>query len=65
MKVARQITITKHVHTEKAIDRSRNLTNDQRISMVEDLRREMVKITHNEYPRRLRRVLTVVKRGER
>ena len=49
---------------EKACDHTRHLTGDQRVSMLEDLRREVSKVTDREYPQRLRRVFEVVKRGE-
>jgi hypothetical protein len=62
MKVAGILTILKSDPGEKAIDSTRHLTGDERISMVEDLRQEMVKVTHYEYPKRLRRVLTIAKR---
>jgi hypothetical protein len=62
MKVERILTITKLNNSEKAIDLTRHLSGDERISMVEDLRQETTKVTHHEYPQRLRRVLTVIKR---
>ena len=48
---------------EKACDHTGHLTGDERVSLLEDLRREMSKVTHHEYPQRLRRVLTVTKRA--
>jgi len=62
MKVEKVLTIAKFDPHEKAIDAARHLTHDERISMVEDLREEMAKIAHHEYPQRLRRILTIVKR---
>ncbi len=62
MKVERILTVTKLNNTEKAIDSTRHLSGDERISMVEDLRQEIAKVTHHEYPQRLRRVLTITKR---
>jgi hypothetical protein len=35
------------------------MTGSQRVSLLEDIRREMAKVRHNAYPRRLRRVLEV------
>ena len=61
----RVLTITKFDPNEKACDHTQHLTGDERVSLLEDLRQEMSKVTHREYPRRLRRVLTVAKRGER
>jgi hypothetical protein len=51
-------------NAEKACDHTRHLSGDQRVSMLEDLRREVSQVTHREYPQRLRRVFEVVKRGE-
>jgi hypothetical protein len=36
-----------------------HLTGNQRVSLLEDIRRDMARILHYEYPRRLRRVLKV------
>ncbi len=62
MKVERILTVSKLDDSEKAIDLTRHLSASQRISMVEDLRQEITKVTHHEYPQRLRRVLTISKR---
>ncbi len=62
MTVERILTITKSRNFEKAIDSTRHLSGDERISMVEDLRQEITKVTHHEYPKRLRRVLTITQR---
>jgi hypothetical protein len=37
-----------------------HLTPRQRLSLLEDLRREAARIFHYEYPKRLRRVLKVI-----
>ncbi len=60
----RVLTISKFDPNEKACDHIRHLTGDERVSLLEDLRQEMCKVTHREYPQRLRRVLTIVKRGD-
>ena len=65
MKVERLLSIGKRVRDEKGVDMTRSLSHEERLSMVEDLRREMSKVTHREYPRRLRRVLEVAHRPER
>jgi hypothetical protein len=62
MQVDKSLSITKFNPHEKAIDTTRHLTPGERISMVEDLREEMAKVTHHEYPQRLRRILEIVKR---
>ncbi len=48
-------------HSVKAIDLNNHLTGDEHVSMVEDLREEITKVTHIEYPQRLRRVLKIIK----
>lgn len=62
MKVDRVLTVSKIDNNEKGIDFAQHLSGDERVSMVEDLRQEMAKVTPNEYPQRLRRVLTISKR---
>ena len=61
----RILTISKFDPNEKACDHTRHLTGDERVSLLEQLRREMSKVSHREYPKRLRRVLTVAKRNRR
>lgn len=53
MKLQKILTIEKFNRNEKGIDHTRYLTGNDRVSLVEDLRREMAKVTHNEYPLRL------------
>ena len=62
--VKRVLTITKFDPNEKACDHTRHLTGSERVSLLEDLRREMSKVTHREYPKRIRRVLEIFKRSE-
>ena len=62
MKIEKILTISKVNKAEKAIDFTRHLTHDERISMVEDIRQEITKVTQHGYPQRLRRVLTITKR---
>ena len=40
-----------------------HLSAKNRLSHLEDLRREAARIFHYEYPRRIRRILEVVERG--
>lgn len=47
---------------EKGIDRTAHLTGDERVSLLEDLRQEMAKVTGYEYPQRLRRILEITRR---
>jgi hypothetical protein len=64
MKVERVLTVSKMNNIEKGIDFTRHMSGEERVSLLEDLRREMTKVGHYEYPRRLRRVLEVSKRRE-
>ena len=64
MKVEKILTVSKKNNNEKAIDFTKHLSGNERVSMVEDLRQELTKVTNNEYPQRLRRVLTISKRGK-
>jgi hypothetical protein len=41
-----------------------HLTPRQRLSLLEELRRDMARICHYAYPKRLRRVLEVVERKQ-
>jgi hypothetical protein len=65
MKTEKTLTIEKSDRNEKGIDFTKNLTGNERVSLVEKLRREMTKVRHYEYPHRLRRVLEISKRRER
>ncbi len=47
---------------EKGIDLTRHMSGRDRVSLLEELRREMSKVTHNEYPQRLRRFFEISKR---
>jgi hypothetical protein len=62
MKIEKILTIEKSDRNEKGIDFTKNLSGNERVSLVEDLRREMSKVRHDEYPQRLRRVLEISKR---
>lgn len=62
MRVERVLTISKRNNEEKGVDFTDHLTGDERVSLLEDIRRDMGKVTQNEYPSRLRRVLEVSKR---
>lgn len=62
MRVERVLSISKLDNVEKGVDLTKHMSGDQRVSLLEDLRRQMTKVTHYEYPRRLRRVLEISKR---
>jgi hypothetical protein len=64
MKIEKILTIEKSNRCEKGIDLTKNLSGNERVSLVEDLRREITKVRHYEYPLRLRRVLEISKRRE-
>ena len=53
------LSIGKVNSNEKGIDLTQNYSGDQRVSMLEDLRRQISKVTQHEYPGRLRRVLEI------
>ena len=42
-----------------------HMTGDQRVSLLEDIRRTMAKVQNYEYPKRLRRVLEVTSQKKR
>ncbi len=62
MKISKVLTVGKFDPEEKGIDLTRGLSGDERVSMVEDLRQQMSKVTQSEYPQRLRRVLEIAHR---
>lgn len=64
MKLERVLSVSKMNNSEKGIDLTRNMRGEERVSLLEDLRREMTKVGHYEYPRRLRRILEVSKRRD-
>jgi hypothetical protein len=63
VKIARVLSVGRLDPAEKGIDLTRAMSGNERVSMVEDLRRQMAKVTQREYPRRLRRVLEVAHRA--
>lgn len=65
MKAEKDLIIVKSDRNEKGIDFAKSLTGNERVSLVEDLRREMTKVRRHAYPHRLRRVLEISKRRER
>ena len=64
MRVEKVLSVGRFDPDEKGIDLTRDLSGDERVSMVEDLRRQMAKVTQSEYPGRLRRVLEVAHQQE-
>lgn len=49
---------------ERGIDLTKHLTPNERVSLLEELREQTYLTIKHEYPKRLRRVLEVVKRGQ-
>ena len=64
MRLQKILSVQKLDRDEKGVDATRQMTGDERVSLLEDLRQQMSKVTHHEYPRRLRRVLTIARRGK-
>ena len=64
MKVKRVIQVVRKDEVGKESDMTRSMTGDERVSLLEDLRREMSKVNQQEYPQKIQRVLTVVRRGK-
>ena len=62
MRVTRVLSVAQVDPEEKSIDLTRHLSGDERVSMLEELRRGIPKVTQHEYPQRLRRVLEVAHR---
>jgi hypothetical protein len=62
MKVEKVLSFGKLSDREKGIDLTRHLSGEDRLSLLEDLRQEVAKVANIEYPSRLRRFLTIVKR---
>ena len=60
MKVERTIEIGRFEDEEKGIHQTRHLTSEERLSLLEDLRQDVARVTRNENPQRLRRVLDIV-----
>ena len=62
IKVERKLSVVSGFDNTRSIEQTKHLTPEERLSLLEDLRREMAKLQQYEYPQRLRRVLEVVKR---
>ena len=63
LRLERKLTVSHINRNEKAVDLTAHMDALSRLSLLEDLRMEMAKVTHDEYPSRLRRVLTITKRS--
>ncbi len=58
------LSIEKNNSNEKGIDLTKNYSGNQRVSMLEDLRRQISKVTQHEYPKRLRRILEITRQTQ-
>jgi hypothetical protein len=59
MKLQRVISVGNLSDNLRGARATQHLTPSQRLSLLEDLRRDAAKVFNYEYPRRLRRVLEV------
>jgi hypothetical protein len=64
MTIKRVISISNIQKRERGIELTRQLTPNERISLLEELRKQTHIAVKHEYPGRLRRVLEVAKRGK-
>jgi hypothetical protein len=64
MKLVKVLTVVRRDPDDKGVDLTRRLSGDERVSLLEDLRREMCEVAGIEYPERMERVLEVVRRKE-
>jgi hypothetical protein len=65
MKVQRTISVGAMNDGLNGARLTEHLTGDQRVSLLEDIRRTMAKVQNYEYPKRLRRVLEVTSQKKR
>jgi hypothetical protein len=65
MKLQRVLSVGSLTDNLRGARATKHLTPNQRLSLLEDLRRDSAKVFHYEYPRRLRRVLEVTKQKKR
>jgi hypothetical protein len=65
MKLQRILSVGKMNDGLNGARLTEHMTGDQRVSLLEDIRREVAKVRNNEYPKRLRRVLEVTAQKKR
>lgn len=65
MRVERVLSLGKLGEHVKGIDSTRDISPDERVSLLEDLREQVYTMVKHEYPRRLSRILTVIKKRKR
>jgi hypothetical protein len=64
MKLQRVLSVGKIGDGVSGARLTEHMTGDQRVSLLEDIRRDMAKVCHYEYPKRLRRVLEVAEQKQ-
>jgi hypothetical protein len=62
VKLIKKLTISDRSENFRGARLTKHLTGNQRVSLLEEMRREAMRVFHHEYPRRLRRVLEVTQR---
>jgi hypothetical protein len=65
MKIERKITLGRIGEEVKQSDYTKNLTGEERISLLEELRYDLGKFFDYDYSGRFKRVLSVVEREQR
>ncbi|MGA2505893.1 MAG: hypothetical protein ABSF80_00255 [Chitinispirillaceae bacterium] len=65
MKIERKITLGRIGEEVKQSDYTKNLTGEERISLLEELRYDLGKFLDYDYSGRFERVLSVVEREQR
>jgi len=65
MKIKRVISVGHISDNIRGAQTTKHLTHNQRLSLVEDLLQQAVEVFHNEYSRRLSRVLNIVDQKRR
>jgi hypothetical protein len=60
MKLKRVLSVHSLYENPTGAQLTAHMTGNQRVSLLEEMRRDAAKIFHYEYPQRLRRILQVV-----
>lgn len=62
MRVLRVLTTGSLTDRDRGAAATQHMTHSERLSLLEEIRREAARVFHHDYPRRLRRVLEVAER---
>ncbi len=65
MKLKKVISVVPISNAMRGAQMTKHLTPKQRLSLLEDLRREAAKVCNYEYPQRIPRILEVVEQERR